>query len=150
MSNIPAILSKLLVAHWRGGIPESGIYHILARKLAISRHSQRLIHCRGGITSTHVGFIKRGQLTIFCFVIESGQEPCLDLADIALAVSEGRPCIMLICRTQGAHAPALPYPSLIDIEGYSQPALEAAANLMYGDASSQSPHTDGQIKRESG
>ncbi|TVY17017.1 hypothetical protein LARI1_G005406 [Lachnellula arida] len=72
---------------------------------------------RNGITSTHLGFIKRGHVIILCFALRPGQQIQLEFADIALAVSDNKPCIIVTA-------------------GYTPPALESTAALIFGEQQS--------------
>ncbi|KAL2887854.1 glycoside hydrolase family 3 [Ceratocystis lukuohia] len=91
---------------------------------------------RGGITSTHVAFIKRAAVVIF---VVSGlprheDEPSqLEFADVARVVSEHRTFVLLACydfeQQDVAH---LGIHTLVHCDGYARPELEAAAGVFFG------------------
>jgi hypothetical protein len=87
---------------------------------------------RNGITSTHLGFIKRGQVIILCFAIRPNQRIQFEFADVVLAVSDN-PCVIVICCSPIDTQQAIPYPTVIQAAGYSPPALEATAALIFGE-----------------
>lgn len=88
---------------------------------------------RNGITSTHLGFIKRGHVIILCFALQPGQPIQLEFADIAFAVSDNKPCIIVVCCSPLEAHQQIPFPTLIQTSGYSPPALEATAALIFGE-----------------
>ncbi|KAH8600870.1 hypothetical protein B0O99DRAFT_648963 [Bisporella sp. PMI_857] len=94
---------------------------------------------RNGITSTHLGFIKRGQVIILCFDLRPGQQIQLEFADIAFAVSDNKPCIIVICCSPLESHHTIPFPTLIQTKGYSPPALEATAALLFGEQTTVTP-----------
>ncbi|RFU23692.1 hypothetical protein B7463_g12648, partial [Scytalidium lignicola] len=108
----------------------------LGRAIAL-RHS-RVRHIpythRNGITSTHVAFIKRGAVIVLCFVSRPGQSIPLEFADITFAVRDNRPCIIVVCCNPKDTLIGLPFPTIIQTAGYSPPALEATAALIFGEA----------------
>ncbi|TVY29038.1 hypothetical protein LHYA1_G002266 [Lachnellula hyalina] len=110
----------------------------LGRSLA-KRHS-RIRHVpytqRNGITSTHLGFIKRGHVIILCFALRPGQHIQLEFADIALAVSDNKPCIIVVCCTPIDANQVIPFPTVIQTAGYTPPALESTAALIFGEQQS--------------
>ena len=88
---------------------------------------------RNGITSTHLGFVKRGHVIILCFAPRPGQQIRLEFADIAFAISDNKPCIIVICCSPVDSQQAIPFPTVIQTAGYSPPALEATAALIFGE-----------------
>lgn len=88
---------------------------------------------RNGITSTHLGFIKRGHVIILCFALRPGQPIQLEFADIALAVSDNKPCIIVVCCTPIDSSQVIPFPTVIQTAGYTPPALESTAALIFGE-----------------
>ncbi|TVY81541.1 hypothetical protein LSUE1_G001883 [Lachnellula suecica] len=88
---------------------------------------------RNGITSTHLAFIKRGHVIILCFALRPGQQIQLEFADIALAVSDNKPCIIVICCTPTDSTQVIPFPTVIQTAGYAPPALEYTAALIFGE-----------------
>ncbi|KAH8821571.1 hypothetical protein F5884DRAFT_850793 [Xylogone sp. PMI_703] len=105
---------------------------------AIAQRHSRVRHVpythRNGITSTHVAFIKRGAMIVLCFVSRPGQSIPLEFADITFAVRDNRPCVIVICCNPRDTLIGLPFPTIIQTAGYSPPALEATAALIFGEA----------------
>lgn len=94
---------------------------------------------RNGITSTHLGFIKRGHVIILCFALRPGQQIQLEFADIAFAVSDNKPCIIVVCCSPIDPSQVIPFPTVIQTAGYTPTALEFTAALIFGEhRSSQS------------
>ncbi|CAG8981587.1 hypothetical protein HYALB_00009466 [Hymenoscyphus albidus] len=92
---------------------------------------------RNGITSTHLGFIKRGQVIILCFALRPGQQIPMEFADITFAVSDNKPCIIVVCCNPINENLAVPFPTVIQTAGYSPPALESTAALIFGEIPSR-------------
>jgi hypothetical protein len=88
---------------------------------------------RNGITSTHVAFIKRGHVIILCFAVRPGQQIPLELADVVFAVSDNKPCIIVVCSSPADMQETIPSPTVIQTIGYTPPALEAMAELIFGE-----------------
>jgi len=93
---------------------------------------------RNGITSTHLGFIKRAHVIILCFALQLGQKIQLEFADIAFAVSDNKPCIIVVCCTPIDANQVIPFPTVIQRAGYTPPALESTAALIFGEQQSSS------------
>jgi len=70
---------------------------------------------------------------ILCFVVRPGQPIQLEFADIAFAVSDNKPCIIMVCCSPLENHHTIPFPTLIQTNGYSPPALEATAALLFGE-----------------
>lgn len=87
---------------------------------------------RNGITSTHLGFIKRGSVIVLCLIIRPDHPLQLEFADVVLAVSDNKPCIIIIFTPQTTQLEA-PLPTVIQTLGYSPLALEATAALIFGE-----------------
>ncbi|RDW70145.1 hypothetical protein BP5796_08542 [Coleophoma crateriformis] len=85
---------------------------------------------RNGITSTHLGFIKRATIIILCLALRRDHPLQLESAHITLAVCEAKPCIIVICAPHASDLD-LPFPTVIHTNGYSPRALEATANLLF-------------------
>lgn len=85
------------------GDPFEPLGQAIAQKHAKVRHVPYLEAC--GLTSTHVGFIKRGNLTILCLSFPANEPITLSHAEMAFAVGDGRPCLLLL-----VHVPALSQP----------------------------------------
>ncbi|KAM3071938.1 hypothetical protein ACMFMG_008404 [Clarireedia jacksonii] len=103
----------------------------LARRHAKVRHVPYTQ--RNGITSTHLGFIKRGHVIILCFVVRPEQQLQLEIADVVFAVSEDKPCIIVICGDSTDMQDSIPFPTVILTADYSTQALEMAATLIFGE-----------------
>ncbi|KAF4628494.1 hypothetical protein G7Y89_g9651 [Cudoniella acicularis] len=119
----------------------------LGRSLA-KRHSrirQVPYTQRNGITSTHLGFIKRGHVIILCFALKPGQQIPLEYAEVTFAVSDNKPCIIVVCCTPIDSTQAIPFPTVIQTAGYSPPALEFTAALIFGEQPSPSPTQPKQL-----
>ncbi|KAH6684102.1 hypothetical protein B0J14DRAFT_646016 [Halenospora varia] len=119
---------------------QSDPFEPLGRALA-RRHSrirQVPYTTRNGITSTHLGFIKRGHIIILCFALRPGQQIPLEYGDITFAVSDNKPCIIVVCCSPIDSGLAIPFPTIIQTAGYSLPALEATAALIFGEQESVS------------
>ena len=97
-----------------------------------------IIWPRNGITSTHLGFIKRGHVIILCFAPQPGEQVQLDFADVAFAVNDNKPCIIVVCCSPVDPHHDIPFPTVIQTAGYSPPALEATAALIFGEHSAPS------------
>lgn len=113
-------------------------FHIRKGEKCLSHYRATvLIHfwSRNGITSTHLGFIKRGHVIILCFVLQPGQEIQLEIADMAFAASDNKPCIIVVCCSSIEHRLSLPFPTVIQTAGYTPAALEAAAALIFSEHS---------------
>lgn len=91
------------------------------------------LHARNGITSTHLGFIKRGHIIILCFALRPGEQIPLEFADITFAVSDNKPCIIVVCCSPIDTAQVIPFPTVIQTAGYSPLALESTAALIFGE-----------------
>jgi GNAT superfamily N-acetyltransferase len=91
---------------------------------------------RNGITSTHLGFIKRGHIIILCFALRTGEQLPLEYADITFAVSDNKPCIIVVCCNPIDENQVIPFPTVIQTAGYSPPALESTAALIFGEGRS--------------
>lgn len=105
---------------------------------ALSRYHSRVRHvpytAKMGITSTHVGFIKRA--TVVVFVISGppsrGQISQAELADIAWIVGEQRPHIVIACCDVEELEPGLSdFPTVFQLPGYAPKELEVAVELLF-------------------
>ncbi|TAQ85632.1 hypothetical protein B7494_g6041 [Chlorociboria aeruginascens] len=88
---------------------------------------------RNGITSTHLGFIKRGHIIIICFSLQPSQPFQHEFADVAFAVSNNKPCIVVVCCSSADSQLDIPFPTVIRTVGYSPSVLEATAALIFGE-----------------
>ena len=75
-------------------------------------------------------------MIILCFALRPGQPIQLEFADIAFAVSDNKPCIIVICCSPLESHHTIPFPTLIQTKGYSPSALEATAALLFGEQTS--------------
>lgn len=90
---------------------------------------------RNGITSTHLGFIKRGHVIILCFAPDPSQQLQQEFAEVTFAVSDNKPCIIVVCCKPTDISQALVFPTVIQTVDYSPSALEATAALIFGELS---------------
>lgn len=101
-------------------------------------HSPRLQllnrRARNGITSTHLGFIKRGNVIILCFAPDPSQQLQQEFAEVTFAVSDNKPCIIVVCCKPTDISQALLFPTVIQTADYSPSVLEATAALIFGEA----------------
>lgn len=113
---------------------------------ALARHHPWIRHvpytARGGITSTHVGFIKRAAAVVF--VISGpparGQASQAKLSDIARAVGDQRPHIIIACCSIEELGPLeAHFPTIVQLSSYSPAELESAADLLFRVPSSARP-----------
>ena len=86
-----------------------------------------------------MGFIKRGHVIILCFSLRPDQPIQLEFADVAFAVSDNKPCIIVVCCSPLEPQQAIPFPTIIQTAGYSPQALEATAALIFGEQLEQAP-----------
>ncbi|KAH7321555.1 hypothetical protein BKA65DRAFT_482010 [Rhexocercosporidium sp. MPI-PUGE-AT-0058] len=104
---------------------------------ALARRHPRIRHVpytsRNGITSTHLGFIKRGHVIILCFAVSPDRPLQTEVAEMTFAVSDNKPCIVVVCCSPMDTDVAGHFPTVVQSEGYSPPALEAAAELVFGE-----------------
>jgi GNAT superfamily N-acetyltransferase len=89
---------------------------------------------RNGITSTHLGFIKRGHVIILCFALDPSQQLQQEFAEVTFAVSDNKPCIIVVCCKPIEISQALLFPTVIQAIDYSPLVLEATAALIFGEA----------------
>lgn len=94
----------------------------------------------GGITSTHVAFIKRAKVVVF--VISgppcSGQPSQVELSDIVRRIGERRPHVVVACCNVQHLDPAVSsFPTIIQLQGYSSCQLENGADFLFLGPSSQ-------------
>ncbi|KAK7751286.1 hypothetical protein SLS62_006832 [Diatrype stigma] len=93
---------------------------------------------RNGITSTHVGFIKRAKAIIFVVTglpMAAGQPSQVEMAEIARAIGEQRPQIIVACQNvNDLGLLEADFPTIIELPGYSAPRLREAAAILFGEA----------------
>lgn len=95
--------------------------------------SPKLTATRNGITSTHIGFIKRRHVVILCFAVQPDEQINLEVGAIAFAVNDNKPCIIVVCCSPIDPKQNIPFPTVIQTAGYSPSALEATAKLIFGE-----------------
>jgi GNAT superfamily N-acetyltransferase len=96
-----------------------------------------IISFSDGITSTHRAFINRASLIILCLVPREGSLP-LNIADVLFAVSNDKPCIVVVvCSSMTEAQQEIPFPTIIRCENYSPAALESIATLLFDQALSE-------------
>ncbi|KAG4437157.1 hypothetical protein IFR05_007359 [Cadophora sp. M221] len=104
---------------------------------ALARRHARIRHVpytsRNGITSTHLGFIKRGHVIILCFAVSPDRPLRNEVADMTFAISDNKPCIVVVsCSPMDTDVPDR-FPTVIQTDGYSPPTLETTAALIFGE-----------------
>ena len=93
---------------------------------------------RNGITSTHVGFIKRAKAVIFVIsgVPIAGQPSQVEMAEIARNIGEDRPQIIVACGSvEDLGLLKADFSSIIGLPGYSSTHLAAA--VLFGESTLQ-------------
>ncbi|KAI1075279.1 hypothetical protein F5B20DRAFT_394650 [Whalleya microplaca] len=96
---------------------------------------------RNGITSTHVGFIKRAKTVIF---IISGppttsQSSQIEIAQIARMVAGQQPQIIVACRNvRDLGLLETNFPTIVQLPGYLPSDLQGAAKVLFGEATTTS------------
>ncbi|ROV87983.1 hypothetical protein VPNG_10337 [Cytospora leucostoma] len=95
---------------------------------------------RGGITSTHAGFIRRARAVVFVIsgpraaaAAAAGQPSQVELFGVARAIGgEGRPHAVVACCDVAELGPAAAeLPAVVQVLGYGPRDLEAAAGLLF-------------------
>lgn len=56
-----------------------------------------------------------------------------EVAEMAFALSDNKPCIIVVCYVSIDSSNIGPFPTIIKTTGYTPPALEAAAAVIFGD-----------------
>ncbi|KAI8633172.1 hypothetical protein F5Y19DRAFT_292328 [Xylariaceae sp. FL1651] len=92
---------------------------------------------RNGITSTHVGFIKRARAVVF--VISgppaSGQPSQAEIAQVSQSIGDEKPHIIVACgNIQDLGLAEASFPAIIQASGYLPQDLRAAAAVLFGEA----------------
>lgn len=116
---------------------------------ALAKHHPWIRHvpytAKGGITSTHVGFIKRATAVVFVIsgASNQGQISQAELSDIARSIGEQRPHIIVACCSLEELGPVqADFQTVIQLPGFSPQELESAADLLFrlsGPSSSAGP-----------
>lgn len=106
----------------------------------------------GGITSTHVGFIKRARIVVF--VISGPPSPNqlsqVDLSSIVQEIGERRPHVVVtLCDVQDLEPEAASFPTILQLSGYSTRELEGGADILFlGRPTQPSPPAGTPIHQE--
>ncbi|TRX96292.1 hypothetical protein FHL15_003016 [Xylaria flabelliformis] len=92
---------------------------------------------QNGITSTHVGFIKRAKSVIFIISGPpyAGQTSQVEIAEISRTVGDEKPHIIVACGN--IHDSGLvesSFPTIVQLSGYSSTDLRAAAAVLFGES----------------
>lgn len=104
--------------------------------------------CREGITSQHLSFISHSDFVILCYVVEPTEQIPLQVADVTFAVIKHRPCVIVICCSPINPDQYIPFPTVIQTNGYSVAALQATGELLLGQNTQIMPRqTISQIPR---
>lgn len=113
---------------------------------ALAKHHPWVRHvpytARGGITSTHVGFIKRARIVVF--VISGppspGQPSQAELSNLVQAIGERRPHVVVACcDVRNLEDKTASFPTILQVSGYSSQELEAGADILFYGQPSQQP-----------
>lgn len=91
----------------------------------------------GGITSTHVGFIKRAATVVFVISgpPSQGQTSQVEMAEVARAVgAKGSFIVVACCDIEGLGLIEADFSTVVQLRSYSPSELELAADLLFGKA----------------
>lgn len=97
---------------------------------------------QGGITGTHVGFIKRAKAIVFVITgpVSMGQPSQVDLYSIVQLIGEHRPNVVVACcNVQELEPAAAAFPTVLQLPGYSSHDLEAGADILFLGRPTQRP-----------
>ncbi|XXH00225.1 CCR4-NOT regulatory complex component [Hypoxylon texense] len=99
---------------------------------------------RNKITSTHAGFIKRAKIVVFVISgpPSAGQPSQVEIGLMARMVGEERPQIIVAC--QNVHDLGLMeanFPTIVQLPGYLPSDLQAAAAVLFGEATATATTT---------
>ncbi|APA08263.1 hypothetical protein sscle_03g030330 [Sclerotinia sclerotiorum 1980 UF-70] len=137
-SDVLVLLTPIVVPVSRDVTDTSDPFECLGRALA--RRHAKVRHIpytkRYGITSTHLGFIKRSHVIILCFVKQPQHRLQLENAEVLFAVSDHKPCIIMVCGDQTNLQDPIPFPTVILTSGYTAREMEDAAALIFGERES--------------
>jgi ribosomal protein S18 acetylase RimI-like enzyme len=136
--DIAVLLTPVVASMHLGDSPSFDPFEPLGRALADRHPWIRHVPytARNGLTSTHVGFIKRAQAVIF--VISgppvAGQSSQIDMAEVARTLGEKRPQIIVACSdVQHLDLSQADFPTILQLPGYSPSDLQAAAAALFGE-----------------
>lgn len=97
---------------------------------------------RGGITSTHIGFVKRARVVVFVVSgpASSGQPCQVELSRMVQKVGQGRPHVVVACcRIQDLDPAIASFSTVLQLPGYSSQELEVGADLLFLGRSNRAP-----------
>ncbi|PSR83353.1 hypothetical protein BD289DRAFT_461359 [Coniella lustricola] len=113
---------------------------------ALAKHHPWVRHvpytARGGITSTHVGFIKRARIVVFviCGPPSPGQPSQVEMSNLVQGIGERRPHIVVTCcEIRDLDGKITSSPTVLQLSGYSSRELEAGADILFHGQPEQSP-----------
>lgn len=101
---------------------------------------------RGGITSTHVGFIKRARVVVFVLSgpASPGQPSQVDLSIAVELVGDSRPHVVVACCDIRDLEPTVSsFPTILQLPGYSSKDLQIGADLLFLGRPTQPPPPPG-------
>lgn len=97
---------------------------------------------RGGITSTHIGFVKKAKVVVFVITgpASSGQPSQVELSRMVQEVGQGRPHVVLACcNVQDLDPVIASFSTVLQLPGYSSQELEVGADLLFLGRSTRPP-----------
>ncbi|KAI1180902.1 hypothetical protein F4777DRAFT_177724 [Nemania sp. FL0916] len=92
---------------------------------------------RNGITTTHVGFIKRAKMVIFVVSgpPSAGQVSQVEIAEVSRAVGTERPHVIVACdNIQELGLMEARFPTIVQLSGYASSDMRAAAATLFGES----------------
>ncbi|KAI1339055.1 hypothetical protein F5Y15DRAFT_92357 [Xylariaceae sp. FL0016] len=136
--DVVVLLTPVTVAFDSSSSNTQDPFEPLGRALAIRhpwiRHVPYTL--RNGITSIHVGFIKRAKAVIFVITgpTRYGKPSQLEIASMAQLIGEQQPQIVVACRdAQDLGLMENDFPTVVQLSGYSTAGLQAAAAVLFGE-----------------
>lgn len=103
----------------------------------------------GGITSTHVGFIKRAAVVVFVISgpPSQGQTSQVGMAEVVRAADAKRSHIVVACcDTEGLGLGEADFSTVIQVSSYLSAELESAAELLFGNPAPPPPSTGPRLE----
>ncbi|KAF3771231.1 hypothetical protein M406DRAFT_247179 [Cryphonectria parasitica EP155] len=104
----------------------------------LARYHPRVRHvpytAAGGITSTHVGFIKKARALVFVITgpASPGQPSQVELSNIVQTIGDRRPHVVVACcAVKDLERRAVPFPTVVQLSGYSRRELEMGAEVIF-------------------
>lgn len=125
-----------------GNDPFEPFGRALAARHPWIRHVPYTSRC--GMTSTHVGFIKRAKVVVFVIsgLPSRGQSSQVEIGLMARMVGDQRPQIIVAC--QNVHDLGLTeanFPTIVQLEGYRPSDLLVAAAVLFGETTTATTAT---------